>query len=121
MKYILYFVFIITSSLVSSCGMNRVDYSKIEEVSKQELKGKISYLFNVDSTSVICIGNKKRLEQGYSFFVYSVEHHKKSSDIYSNVNFVEWKDIQTINYSFLPGTIKINETEKNYRTLLIKP
>lgn len=121
MKYILCLVFITASFLVSSCGMNRIDYSKIEDVSKQELKGKISYLFNSDSTSVICIGNKKKLEQGYSFFVYSIVDKQKKTDTYSNVNFVEWKDQQTINYSYLPGTIQNDETEKNYRTLLIKP
>jgi hypothetical protein len=92
----------------------------MHNTAKSSLSGKVEYMYNNDSTFVVCIGDKKKFEQSYSFFVYSISKNIKVTDVYNRVNDVFWEGPGLVKYSVLYGTIEVGYKQPKYNTIEIK-
>ena len=121
MKALISILLIISIYLITGCGSYRKsNNSNLNDIVEVYLRGKIEYLYNADSSSVICIGNKKKLEQSYSFFVFSITKNKKVTDTYDHVEEVIWDGLNSVKYYYLYGTVQIGNQRPKYKTINIQ-
>ena len=118
MKHILSLVFLafITTNCGSINNNNSVEsvnsiYTKVAE---DEFNGLISYISNKAGTSIICTGNKTKLNPTFSFFVFSNDKQLKVTETYNNVEEVEWIDNKTIKYKYLSGIVNTQGEGQEY-------
>ena len=111
---------LVSVMLVSCATSNKVDLREISKSSNEELSGKVELVFNIDSTYVICIGNKKKMSQAYSFYVYSIRKKSKVTQVYNNVDFVKWDGVQRVKFSYLAGIVKYGDENPSFRTIEIE-
>ncbi len=100
--------------LVSCKTTSKITKEKFEMVVKNEFSDKPKYIYNSDSTRVICIGNQRNMGQTFSFFVYSLSNNKKVTDVFSNIAEVKWEGDSVIKYKKLAGTIQLGAPPANF-------
>ena len=89
-------------------------------LAESTLNGKIEYKFNTDSTMAICIGNKKKSNLYFSFFIYSISQKQDVSKIFNHVEKVFWNNEFEVKYSVIAGTIQKGASIPSYRTISFK-
>jgi len=120
LKKFTYLILINSFILISACkSVNVVNKEDMHTVSHSIFGDKVDYVFNADSTKVICIGNKQKRVQYFSFFVYSLKNNQKVTEVFNHVEYVNWKDLNTIEYSFLSGNVKYGSSIPDNFTLKI--
>ena len=121
MKIIVPILFLLIITSVScSTYKNNTSYSKMKLHAEGILKDKIEYKFNTDSTMVICVGNKKKSNLYYSFFIYSLSENKKLSKVFNHIEKVFWKNNFEVKYSPMMGTVQKGGGLPIYRTISLK-
>ena len=111
---VVFFTTFLSCASVNSTRPTQLDLSSI---SSERLTGEVEFVFNSDSTSAICIGNKKNLGQTFSFFVYSIQKKGSLTTTYNNISIVKWKGNDTIQYKYLKGTVQKDERASEFRVL----
>jgi len=96
----------------------QVDFKRIIE---NKLDGRLNYIYNTDSTSVICTAHKSKLSTSFSFLVYSLSENVFLSDIITNVEIVKWVDYNKIGYRHMVGIVQYNEPKQPLRIIEINP
>lgn len=103
---------IITLSLYSCNITNKMNIqntdktNKFKKIANVKYLAKINYLYNNDSTYVICSGKLNRLNINKSFFVYSLTEKKIVFETSADIEKVKWKDLKVIEYIRIPGIIQ---------------
>ena len=86
-----------------------------------KLDGRLNYIYNTDSTSVICTGHKTKLSTSFSFLIYSISDNEFLSDEITNVETVKWIDDFNVGYRYMAGTVLHNEQKQPLTIIKIKP
>lgn len=112
---------VLSVALLSCASVNTSisEKSNLIKISSERLDGEVQFIFNSDSTSAICTGNKKNFGQSFSFFVYSLQTNKSISKTYNNISTVNWKGIDSIQYKYLKGTVQNDQRNSGFRTLTL--
>lgn len=120
MKTLIPILFLLIITSISCSTYNNRSYSKMKFHTEDTLKGKIEYKFNTDSTMVICVGNKKKSNLYYSFFIYSLYDNKKLSKVFNHIEKVFWENNFEVKYSPMMGTVQKGGGLPIYRTISLK-
>ena len=120
MKIISFISTVVLSVALLSCASvntSKHTQSNLLKVSSARFNGEVQFVFNSDSTSAICIGNKKNLGQTFSFFVYSMKANESLTKTYNNISIVNWKSIDSIQYRYLQGVVRSDERTSDFSIL----
>jgi len=88
-----------------------------KEVASSFFSYNISYLYSDDGDNVICVGTNSKLQSSFSFFVFSLKKNKAITEVFNNIEKVEWVDGETLRYRVMPGTVQYNSETTNYTYL----
>ena len=110
--------FLITIFIITNCSSyqtsNQNKFAELESTAQSLYGPKYYFLFNSDSTFVICTNKEQTKSQSsFRFFVY--DNHKKQTVFNDNVSQgnVSWLNNNQIKVSWTPGTVKGEEGKES--------
>ena len=122
MKGILKIIIILMTIFLFSCSSIKLKQENnntlmYKEVASSFFSYNISYLYSDDGDNVICVGTNSKLQSSFSFFVFSLKKNKAITEVFNNIEKVEWVDGETLRYRIMPGTVQYNSETTNYTYL----
>ena len=93
---------------------NRPAEFTYQSIAHKKYSNTINYLFNDDSSFVVCIGQPvdSRLNSTH-FFIYSIKGSKISFEENTGIYSVQWIDGNVVKVERIPGTIKAGDQSAN--------
>ena len=122
MKGILKIIMILMTIFLFSCSSIKLKQENnnilmYKEIASSFFSYNISYLYSDDGDNVICVGTNSKLQSSFSFFVFSLKKNKAITEVFNNIEKVEWVDGETLRYRVMPGTVQYNSETTNYTYL----
>lgn len=94
--------------------LHKVNLEKIHNIASELFISETNYIFNMDSTAVICTGKTSRLDANISFFVYSFAKKEIVLEEFRKIEYVKWKNNKTVKYKVMPRVIKKGDSKVYY-------
>ncbi|MCK5907032.1 MAG: hypothetical protein KAG37_05540 [Flavobacteriales bacterium] len=117
-------LFFLTLFVFVNCGsISKTEVGSqahLKDVASECLSGKVEFLYNSDSTYVVCVGNRTKFGQTFSFFVYSFKTKDSVSEMYNNVSEAKWDGADKVKFRYLAGNTEHGRKNVKFTTIIIK-
>jgi len=111
------YVFFILISFVVGCStiapLTTSSKYNYRDITNTKYIGNYSYIYNIDSTYVVCRGKLNNLSNNTSFFIYSINKNRIIFETIHDVTYIKWSDKYIVEYEILPEIVTKSEKYDN--------